>query len=673
MNVLALVQARLGSTRFPNKILKKIGNKTIIQLLLERLSKVKNVDKIIVATTLLEKDDKLVNYLSNLKFDVFRGSENDLLDRFYQAAKIHKPRNVLRITADCPFLDYKIITEIINSHKKNNYQITTNTNVLSFPDGLDAEVFTFKSLKKAWLNSKKIFDREHVTPYIKRNFRINNFINEKNYSNLRLCLDEIEDLKVLNNIYKYIKNKKNFEFKDLVSLYKKKPEIFQGNLHIKRDEGSRIGTGQKLWKRAKEIIPSGNMFLSKNSETFLPKYWPSYFSRAKGVNVWDLDNKKYIDTSLMSVGTNILGYSNSRIDNKVKKAINFGVTSTLNCPEEVELCEKLISMHRWSDMAKLARTGGEINSMAIRISRAYSGKDKIAICGYHGWHDWYLSTNLMSSKNLDKHLMSNLKTEGVPKKLKNSVFQFSYNKIEELKKIINENKDIGTIKMEVARNEKVNINFLKEVRKIATKNNIVLIFDECTSGFRETFGGLHLKYKIYPDLATFGKSLGNGYAITALIGKKDIMNKTLDSFVSSTFWSERIGPVAALETLKVMEEVKSWETVSFLGKKVKTNWENLKDKFRLKMSIKGLDALPIFLFDNHNLNYKTLITQEMLKSNILASNSFYLSIEHKNEIINKYFNKLEEVFEMIKISELEKNPNKFLDDQICKSNISRMN
>ena len=153
--------------------------------------------------------------------------------------------------------------------------------------------------------------------------------------------------------------------------------------------------------------------------------------------------------------------------------------------EEVELCEKLVSMHKWSDMARLARTGGEINAISIRLSRAYTGKDKIAICGYHGWHDWYLSTNLKNKKNLDQHLFSNLKTEGVPNLLKSSIFQFSYNRIDQLKKIINENKDIGTIKMEVARNEKPNIKFLKEVREIANRNNIVLIFDECTSGFRK--------------------------------------------------------------------------------------------------------------------------------------------------------------------------------------------
>ena len=674
MKVLAIVQARCNSTRFPNKILKSLGKKkTVIQVLLQRLSRAKLIDKIVVATTKSKSDDILVKYVKNLKNVTFRGSENDVLDRFYEVSKIYKPKNILRITSDCPFIDPSLIDDIISCHLKNDYEISSNSNIITFADGLDAEIFTSKSLDHAWVNSKLKHDREHVTTYIKRNNSVYNFKDEKDYSNLRLTIDEPDDLKVLRKIFKYFKYTSKFSYDDILHLYKKKPEIFKGNAHIIRDEGSKITKGQKLWKRAKNIIPSGNMFLSKNSETFLPKFWPSYYSKAKGVNIWDLDNKKFIDTSLMSVGTNILGYANKRVDNKVKEAINKSVMSTLNCPEEVELCEKLISMHKWADMVRLARTGGEINAISIRLSRAYTGKDKVAICGYHGWHDWYLSTNLADNKNLNKHLLSNLQTDGVPKVLKNSVFQFSYNNINQLKKILSLNKDIGTIKIEVSRNEKVNVNFLKEIRKIASKNNIVLIFDECTSGFRETFGGLHLKYGVEPDLATFGKALGNGYAITALLGKKDIMNKSLDSFISSTFWSERVGPVAALETLKIMEESKSWKKITKTGTDIKLKWSQLIKKYKINAEVKGLSSMPIILFNENDLIYKTLITQEMLKKNFLASNSLYVSIEHTDKILKRYFLNLEEVFKKIEISNRENNPNKYLEGSVCKSNISRMN
>ena len=313
------------------------------------------------------------------------------------------------------------------------------------------------------------------------------------------------------------------------------------------------------------------MLLSKNPDRFLPNVWPTYYKKASGCRVWDLDNKEYIDCCLMGIGTSILGYGNSKIDNKVIKALKKGNMSTLNSPEEVMLTEKLLKMHPHFDMARFARSGGEANSIAIRISRAASGKDGVAVCGYHGWHDWYLSTNLQNKNNLNSHLIKGLQTDGVPKALKNTVFPFEYNDFEKLKSIVEKNK-IGTIKMEVYRNIEPKNNFLEKVRNLATKKGIVLIFDECTSGFRKTFGGLHKHYKVIPDLAMFGKALGNGYAITAVVGKKEVMEHAQNTFISSTFWTEKIGSAAALATLDEMESIKSWKIIDKIGKDIKKTW-----------------------------------------------------------------------------------------------------
>ena len=217
---------------------------------------------------------------------------------------------------------------------------------------------------------------------------------------------------------------------------------------------------KKLWKRAKKIIPGGNMFLSKRPELFHPEKWPAYYKKSSGINIWDLDGKKYRDLSLMGVGCNIMGYSNKKIDNAVIRALKKGNSSTINSYEEVKLCEKLLSLHKWADMAKLAKTGGEASAMAVRIARAASGKDKIAFCGYHGWHDWYLSANIKNKNNLSSHLMAGLEAKGVPKNLENTAFPFTYNNIDELNNII-KNHDIGAIKMEVSRNFKPKNNFLK--------------------------------------------------------------------------------------------------------------------------------------------------------------------------------------------------------------------
>ena len=434
------------------------------------------------------------------------------------------------------------------------------------------------------------------------------------------------------------------------------------------------GDGQKLWGKAKKIIPGGNMLLSKRSEMFLPELWPSYFSKAKGCHVWDLNNRKLIDLSIMGIGTNILGYGNTEVDKSVKEAIEKGNMSTLNCPEEVYLAEKLIDMHNWADKVRFARAGGEANSIAVRIARAATGKDKVAICGYHGWHDWYLSTNLKGNSQLEEHLLPGLEPNGVPKGLMGTVIPFTFNNTQQIEEIV-ANNELAAIKMEVQRNEPPSKEFLEIIRNLCTQKNIVLIFDECTSGFRETFGGIHKKYGINPDIAMFGKALGNGYAITAVIGKESVMDAVQKTFISSTFWTERIGPSAALKTLEIMEKLKSWEIITKTGKKIKTNWDKLAEENNLKIKHKGLPSLAGFDFDNeYNLKYKTFITQEMLKEGYLASNSIYVSISHDEKILDRYFDKLSSIFYKISLcSTGALDIDELLIGEVCHSGFRRLN
>ena len=437
-----------------------------------------------------------------------------------------------------------------------------------------------------------------------------------------------------------------------------------------------IDRGLELWSRAKNIIPGGTMLLSKNPDRYLPNAWPTYFKTAKGCIITDLDNNKFKDLSTMGVGTNVLGYGNNLVDNAVKKVIQSGNLSTLNCKEEVLLAEKLIEIHPWFQMVKFARTGGEANSISIRIARAATGKDNIAICGYHGWHDWYLSTNLNLTKNnnLNAHLMKNLNIKGVPKKLKDTVFSFHYGDYKTLKNLV-ESKNIGVIKMEVCRNTEPNISFLKKVRKLASKNNIVLIFDECTTGFRGNFGGLHKKINVNPDICIFGKTLGNGYAITSIIGKKEIMEHANNSFISSTFWTERIGPTAGLKTIEVMKDTKSWQTINKVGNKIKVRWEQLFKNHNLKVNINGIPSLLNFVFESKNHQaYKTLITQEMLKKNFLATNTIYPCTKHSDSIIDSYFDNLEKILKIISFCENDgQDINKYLDSDISKKDFYRFN
>ena len=300
------------------------------------------------------------------------------------------------------------------------------------------------------------------------------------------------------------------------------------------------------------------MLLSKSPDRFLPGGWPPYYSSARGITVTDLDGRRFQDFSLMGVGTNILGYSHRYVNARVKRVIGRSVSSTLNCPEEVALGERLLELNPWAEMVRLARTGGEANAIALRIARVASGSSKVLVCGYHGWHDWYLAANISQSDALNGLLLPGLSPKGVPPSMSHEIETFEYGNLNKLKRLLRGSK-VGVIFMEVSRAQEADVGFLKEVRRLARKFGCVLVFDECTSGFRAGPSGLHLEIGVEPDIATYGKALGNGFAITAVVGRRNVMEHAKGSFISSTFWSERVGPTAALATLTTMQRTNSAE------------------------------------------------------------------------------------------------------------------
>ncbi len=674
MKVVALVQARMGSIRLPGKVLKEINDRPLIELLLKRLSRSKELSEIVVATSDEPENDKLQSFVESLGYRCTRGSEKNVLNRFYQSAKFTDADAIVRITADCPLIDSTLVDECIKNFKNLKVDYFSNTDPRTYPDGLDISVMTFESLQRANNEATSEFDREHVTPFIRRseNFSKSSLKFNEDLSSLRWTVDEPEDFLLVKNIFEYFSPSIHFSWLEVLDLTKQKPDLFLVNNKIKNNEGANLSFGQKLYIRAKRVIPGGNMLLSKRPEMFLPGKWPAYFSKAKGCKVWDLDGNELVDMSIMGIGTNTLGYGHPEVDEAVMKTVRNGNMSTLNCPEEVYLSEKLIEMHPWADMARFARSGGEANAIAIRIARAAAGKDNVAICGYHGWHDWYLSANLSDDKNLDGHLLPGLEPKGVPRNLKNTVFPFNYNQIDELEELVKKH-NIGVIKMEVVRSNIPENNFLQKVRNLANQKGIILIFDECTSGFRENFGGLHMKYDVEPDIAMFGKAMGNGYAITSIIGRRKIMDAAQSTFISSTFWTERIGPSAALKTLEVMDREKSWEKITHTGIQISEIWKKLANKYSLPLITFGIPALIKMKFESEfNLEYKTLITQEMLKRGYLASNTVYVCTEHTQKILNEYEKALDEVFKIIGECEQGKPVSEFLDGPVCYKDFKRL-
>ncbi|MFH0804179.1 MAG: aminotransferase class III-fold pyridoxal phosphate-dependent enzyme [Candidatus Zambryskibacteria bacterium] len=407
-------------------------------------------------------------------------------------------------------------------------------------------------------------------------------------------------------------------------------------------------SGQKLWEKAKKIIPGGNQLLSKRAEMFLPDGWPAYYKKAKGIEVTDLDGKKYLDFSLMGVGSCILGYADPDINKAVKKAIDDGSMSTLNCPEEVELAEKLLALHPWPGMVRFARTGGEANAIALRIARVYSGKDKVAFCGYHGWHDWYLSSNLASDENLDGHLLPGLEPKGVPRGLLETALPFRYNHLEELEAIVKRH-DIGVIFLEAIRHDEPENNFLERVRKIASRIGAVLIFDEVSSGFRDRLGGAYTRFGVEPDMVVYGKALGNGFPITAIVGRKEIMDAAQKTFISSTLWTERIGPVAALAVMKKFKKENVASYIKTIGAEIGKGWRELAKKHGLNIDVHGPEYVINFAFNYDNAQeLKTLFIQEMLDLGFLSTNLVYVTFAHKKSHVKNYLKAVDKVFGILK-------------------------
>lgn len=435
-----------------------------------------------------------------------------------------------------------------------------------------------------------------------------------------------------------------------------------------------MGKSQDLYRVAKEIIPGGTQLLSKRPEMFLPEAWPAYYSKALGCKIWDLDGNKYTDMSSMGVGSCILGYADPDVNDAVKKVIDSGNMSTLNAPEEVELGKILLNLHPWSSMVRYARTGGESMVLALRIARAYTKKDRVLFCGYHGWHDWYLSANLAKDNALDGHLLPGLSPRGVPRALAESALAFSYNDTEGFLNIVRRNKnDIAAIVMEPLRNIYPEAMFIDTINKISKEIGAVLIIDEITAGWRLNLGGAHLKFNLNPDIAVFAKGISNGYPMAAIIGKGEVMNAAQDSFISSTYWTERVGPTAAIATIKKMQENNVCAHLINIGKMVQDGWKKTANSCGINIHVSGIEPLSHFVFKHKEpLVCKTLFTQLMLEKGFLAACDFYASWAHKNNDIEAYLNAVKGTFSEMSGMLSKGDLKQYLKGPVCHSGFKRL-
>lgn len=435
------------------------------------------------------------------------------------------------------------------------------------------------------------------------------------------------------------------------------------------------GITNALYRRGRELIPGGTQLLSKRPELYAPGLWPAYFKSAKGIEVTDLDGRVFKDFSTMGIGACVLGYACRAVDEAVIARIQAGSTSTLNAPEEVALAEKLVAMHPWAQQARFTRAGGEAMAVAVRIARAVTGRSVVAVCGYHGWSDWYLAANLTGGDALGGHLLPGLEPAGVPSELSGTNFTFRYNHIEELQAIVTkQGTNLAAVVMEPMRHDSPRDGFLEKVRTLTGRCGAVLIHDEITNGFRANFGGSHLRLGVNPDIAVYAKALGNGYPIGAIVGTGKVMDGAQRAFVSSTSWTEGIGSTAALATLLEMERTQPWLQITVIADRVMQGWRELATKHRLLITAHGggnLCALAFGTAPEANA-IRTYFTQEMLAKGYLAGAGFYPCAAHTLNDVEAYLAAVDEVFGSIATAVSEGNVRSKLRDREADQGFRRL-
>jgi len=693
--ILAIVQTRYTSSRLPGKVLKPLLGRPMLEMQLERLRRSTLIDKIVIATSTDSSDNGIEDCCKKADIECFRGSLDDVLDRFFQAAKLFNPDHVVRITGDCPLIDPRLIDRMLSQYLTGRYDYFSNAIEPTYPDGLDTEIVRFSALQKAWENAVLASEREHVTPYLHNHpeyFRLYSFKNDQDLSYMRWTVDEPEDFEFISKIYEALyPSNPRFSTDDVLQYLHDNSEVPAINQRFQRNEGYEksllvdkkaellkrlnIEKSLEMQRRAKDRIPGLSQLLSKRPDLYSYGVWPGYFSRAKGVEVWDLDGNRYIDMSIGGIGANVLGYADPDVDQAVREAIKNGTSSSLNCPEEVELADLLCEIHPWAKKVRYARTGGEAMAVAVRIARAFTGRDKIAFCGYHGWHDWYLAANLGTENALGEHLLAGLEPVGVPKALAGTAFPFRYNRLGELEQILDVNKgEIAAIVMEPIRNEFPNPGFPEGVKRLASETGAILIIDEISAAFRMNTGGAHLVLGMEPDMAVFSKALGNGYPMAAIIGKSTVMEAAQKSFISSTNWTERIGPAAALATIKKHHQYDVGKYLMKIGQMIQDGWKNLFMKHGLSGHIGGIPPMSHFTFDHEKaLVLKALFVQAMLEKGFLATTGFYAMFAHQEEHVKAYLDAVDQVFPSLNDALGSGHPERFLVGQSAVSGFKRLN
>lgn len=669
---LALIQARMGSSRLPGKVLKDLAGHPMLWHVVNRVRKARSVDRVVVATTDRSVDDPIARFCEKEGIGCFRGSEQDVLDRFYQAAKANDADVVVRITADCPLIDPAVIDKVLARFSRGDCDYACNVIRCTYPDGLDTEVFSFPALERAWREAAKPSEREHVTPYLRTaKFRIANVENETPVSPVqyRWTVDHPADLEFVRKVYAAFSSNGDFGFREIFDLLKERPDLatiqaetitnegYYKSLYEQATAGAAakrpLAQSQAWLERAKKVIPSCAQTFSKGYTQYVQGAAPIFLQRGKGCRAWDVDGNEYIDY-VQGLLPNILGYAHEEVNAAAAAQLAEGHSFSLPHPIEVQLAERLTRMIPCAEMVRFGKNGSDATSGAVRAARAFTGRDRVACCGYHGWQDWYIG--------------STTRNAGVPKAVRDLTHPFPYNDLASLERILKEHHgEFAAVIMEPVNFVEPAHGFLEGVKHLALRHGALLIFDEICSGFHLGLGGAQKLFGVTPDLACFGKAMGNGFPISCVLGRADVMRTFDEIFYSFTFAGEVASMAAAMKVLDILEQTDALARMESNGRTLQDGISAMAKEAGIaeRIRVVGRPQWSLLKFADQNGAdnplLKNLFQQEAVKRGVLLLATHNMTAAHDTTAIHQTLEVYAEVLKTLATWLKDSDPARFLE------------
>ncbi len=650
--IVAIIQARMGSKRLPGKVLSDIAGQPMLWHVYHRLCLVGGVDRVIVATSRNENDDVIGDFCLQRSIACFRGDEADVLDRYYQTARDCDADAIIRVTADCPLIDPAVTALVIEVFKRTGCDYAANNLRYSYPNGLDVEIFSMAALERAWKEAKKPSEREHVTPFLRCSgfFRTESVVSDVDLpGQMRWTVDDQDDLEFVRKLFAAIPGggvvggpSGVVGFKDVLRILEKNPDLRRARVAITNEGYYRslfqdatsqavarrpLVKSQSLFARSKAVIPGCSQTFSKGYTQYVQGVAPIFLGRGKGSHVWDVDGNEYIDY-VSGLLPNILGYAHPGVDSAVRSQMDRGISFSLPHPLEVELAEKLCEIIPCAEMVRFGKNGSDATAGAVRVARAFTGRSHIACCGYHGWQDWYVGS---TTRNL-----------GVPEETRGLTHSFLYNNLSSLEDVFSQFPNgVAAVIMEPLNFTPPDAGFLESVKVLCEKNGALFIFDEICTGFHFGLGGAQKRFGVTPDLACFGKAMGNGYPISCVVGRRDVMRLFEEVFFSFTFAGDPVGLVASLKVIEILQTTDVIKDIEEHGRMLRDGFNTfaLQSNLSQRMICTGYPnwTLMRFMDGDHkdSLLEKSLFQQEVLKAGILVLSTHNLGSAHDRGDIEK--------------------------------------